>query len=68
MQPIDPIALIQSNDMTRRALRGSGPDGAAVPERPRSRATRRRLAERAAAQAGSDQCSIVAAHRKPARA
>ena len=68
MQPIAPIALMQSNDLTRRALRGSGPDGAAVAERPRSRATRRRLARRAAAQSESDQCSIVAVRRNPARA
>jgi hypothetical protein len=69
MNSIGPIALIHATDLTRRAVRGAGPDGAATPERPRSRTTHLRLAQRsAAAQSGSDQCRIVAAPRKPARA
>ena len=69
MNSIGPIALIHATDVTRHAVRGAGPDGAATPERPRSRATHLRLAQRnAAAQSGSDQCRIVAAPRKPARA
>jgi len=47
MNTIGPIALAQSTDLVRRAVRGSGPDGGdavpAVPERPRSRWTLLRL-------------------------
>ena len=71
MHPMSPIALVQSTDAVREALRGSGPDGAPVAERAR----RRRRAPGAAserspqrAQSGSDQCRIVAPGRKPARA
>jgi hypothetical protein len=67
MNTIGPIALAQSTDLVRRAVRGSGPDGAdgagpapAVPERPRSRATLLRLRRR--------RTSVVTAPRKPARA
>ena len=83
MNSIGPIALAQSTDLVRRAVRGAGPDGAApvpaAPERPRTRASFLRLkrdraagagraAAPAAAHPGSDQCSIVATPRKPARA
>jgi hypothetical protein len=86
---MNPIALIQATDMTRRGLRGSGPDDAVAGDaerrtrRPRRR--RRPSATDAAprpvavpapvvtanlieAQSGSDQCSMVAARRNPARA
>jgi hypothetical protein len=77
MNSIAPIAFLQSTDLMRRAVRGAGPesDGAApvapaAPERPRTWATRLRLARRrpAAAQSTTDQRSIVATRRKPARA
>jgi hypothetical protein len=69
MNTFAPIAMLQSTDVMRRSIRGAGPGdpvAPAVPERPRSAATLRRLATRR--QSGSDQCSIVAAPRKPARA
>ena len=78
MNALAPIALIQSTDIMRRSVRSAGPggtglDGAAAapvgPERPGGIATLlRRSHRRAVRQSGSDQCSIVAAPRKPARA
>jgi hypothetical protein len=77
MNSIGPIALAQSTDLVRRAVRGAGPDGAdavpAAPERPRSRWTllrlnRRRAATANAAHPASDQGAVVAAPRRPARA
>jgi hypothetical protein len=80
MNSIGPIALAQSTDLVRRAVRGSGPDGAdpvpAAPERPRTRATlvrllrlkRRRAAAGNAAHTAPDQGAVVAARRRPARA
>ena len=75
MNSFAPIAMLQSTDLMRRSMRASGPGGAdsadpaaAVPERPRSTALWRRLAARPRPQSGSDQCSTVAAPRKPARA
>jgi hypothetical protein len=67
MISMDPIALIAATDATRRAVRGAGPDDAA-PERPRRRPRRAKRDRPAPAQSGSDQCSIVAVPRKPARA
>jgi hypothetical protein len=86
---MNPIALVQATDMTRRALRGSGARDAIESDAPR-RARRRRRERREGdavaaprpaaapppvltanlveAQSGSDQCSIVAARRNPARA
>ena len=78
MNALAPIAFLQSTDLMRRSVRSAGPggtglDGAAAspvaPERPGGIATLlRRSRRRAARQSGSDQCSIVAAPRKPARA
>jgi hypothetical protein len=77
MNSIGPIALAQSTDLVRRAVRGSGPDGAdagpAAPERPRSRWTLQRLKRRRAGTATTahpapDQGAVVAAPRRPARA
>jgi hypothetical protein len=70
MNSIAPIALIDATQATRRAVRGSGPDGAPVPERPRRRVSRLFLAKARPAedQSGSDQCNMVAVPRKPARA
>ena len=70
MNSMAPIALMNATDATRRAVRGSGPDAMAVPERPRRRFTRPRFGPStpAAAQPGSDQCNMVAVPRKPARA
>jgi hypothetical protein len=78
MNALAPIALVQSTDLMRRSVRGAGPDraglhGAAAspvaPERPGGLATLlRRSRRRAARQSGSDQCSMVPARRKPARA
>ena len=76
MNSFAPIAIIQSTDIMRRSVRAAGPDTAdgpgaasAAPERPRGAATLRRLTgRRARPQSGSDQCNIVAAPRKPARA
>ena len=64
-----PIAMIAATDATRRSVRGAGPD-ATVPERPRRRTALRPFAPArpSAAQSGSDQCSIVAVPRNPARA
>jgi hypothetical protein len=72
MNALAPIALLQSTDLMRRSVRSAGPggaglDGAAAP--PGGVATLLRRSRRnAARQSGSDQCSIVAAPRKPARA
>lgn len=78
MNALAPIALLQSTDLVRRSVRSAGPGGAGLdgaaaspvaPERPGGIATLlRRSRRRAARQSGSDQCSIVAAPRKPARA
>ncbi len=78
MNALAPIALFQSTDLMRRSVRSAGPgdaglDGAAAsplaPERPGGLTTLlRRSRRRAERQSGSDQCSIVAAPRKPARA
>ena len=78
MNALAPIALLQSTDLMRRSVRsaghgGPGLDGApasrVAPERPGGISTLpRRSRGRAARQPGSDQCSIVAAPRKPARA
>jgi hypothetical protein len=78
MNTLAPIALVQSTDLVRRSVRsagpaGAGPDGApeslVAPERPGGLATLlRRSRRRSARQSGSDQCSMVAAPRKPARA
>jgi hypothetical protein len=78
MNTLAPIALAQSTDLMRRSVRSAGPagadlDGAAAfpvaPERPGGLATLlRRARRRPARQSGSDQCSMVAAPRKPARA
>jgi hypothetical protein len=78
MNALAPIALVQSTDLMRRSVRSAGPggagaDGAAAspvaPERPGGVATLLRRSRRSGArQSGSDQCSIVAAPRKPARA
>jgi hypothetical protein len=70
MNSMAPIAFMNATDATRRAVRGAGPDDAAVPERPRRRlaAPRSGPSRPAAAQSGSDQCNIVAVPRKPARA
>jgi hypothetical protein len=74
-----PIVSIQATEMTRRAVRGSGP-GEAVADRARRRSPRGARAGRAprpvatinlveaGGQAGSDQCGIAAPRRKPARA
>jgi hypothetical protein len=83
MNTIGPIALAQSTDLVRRAVRGYGPDGGdavpAVPERPRSRWTLLRLRRRGSGAAGSaaaanaphaapGQGAVVAAPRRAARA
>jgi hypothetical protein len=70
-----PIAFIQATETIRRGVRGSGP-GDAVAERPGRRPARTPAQPAApavtvnlvSAQSGSDQCSIVAARRNPARA
>jgi hypothetical protein len=67
-----PLTIISAVHATRRAVRGSGPDGeptdAAAPASPRRFSMRPRQAPRPAPQSGSDQCNIVAAPRNPARA
>jgi len=84
MNTIGPIALAQSTDLVRRAVHGSGPDGAdavqAVPERPRSRWTLMRLRRRGGAgvaghaaaghapHTAPDQGVVVAGPRRAARA
>ena len=60
MNALAPIALLQSTDLVRRSVRSAGPGGVAT--------LLRRSRRSAARQSGSDQCSIVAAPRKPARA
>jgi hypothetical protein len=82
MNTTAPIALMQSTDLMRRRMRAAGPDAARRATAPASappatserrpaallRLLRVRPRPGVAAQAGSDQCSMVAAPRKPARA
>jgi hypothetical protein len=84
MNPMAPIAVIESTDLMRRRVAGAGPTGRAasrpgadaasggdlVAAAPRLRAPAllAALVRRLAVQSGSDQCSTVATPRKPARA
>lgn len=82
MNTLAPIALVQSTDLMRRSMRASGAGGAARDGADPTRAPvanrrpltglvalmRRPRGRVGAAQSGSDQCSMVAAPRKPARA
>ena len=80
MNALAPIALLQSTDLMRRSVRSAGPGGPGLdgagprppvaPERPGGISTLPAALARAAPRVrpGSDQCSIVAAPRKPARA
>jgi hypothetical protein len=83
MNTLAPIALVQSTELMRRSMLGASGAGGAVrdgadPTRvPAARRRplaglvalmRRRRRRVGAAQSGSDQCSMVAAPRKPARA